>query len=84
MFVDRKPPTTPPSGRARNVSQAGLFETPPANQGPRHEDAYAFVTPTWPRRLNVDVGGSPGLNALRERIAARPAVRRALAEEGLA
>lgn len=47
-------------------------------------DAYAFVPLTWPRRLNVDVGSSPRLDALRDRIAARPAVRRALAEEGLA
>jgi glutathione S-transferase len=47
-------------------------------------DAYAFVTLTWRQRLRIDIGNWPRLDALRDRVAARPAVRRALAEEGLA
>lgn len=47
-------------------------------------DAYAFVVLNWAKRLNVDTSSWPRLEAFRERIAERPGVRRALAEEGLA
>lgn len=47
-------------------------------------DAYAFVPLTWSQRMVVEVGISPRLDAYRDRVAARPAVRRAFAEEGLA
>jgi glutathione S-transferase len=47
-------------------------------------DAYAFVPLIWSKRLTGDAGISPRLNAYRDRIAARPAVGRALAQEGLA
>jgi glutathione S-transferase len=47
-------------------------------------DAYAFVPLTWSKRMTGDAGISPRLDAYRTRIAARPAVLRAFAEEGLA
>lgn len=44
-------------------------------------DAYAFVVLNWARRFEVNVG--PKLTAYFERVRARPAVQRALQEEGL-
>ena len=46
-------------------------------------DAYAFVMLTWTRKHNIDISALPTLGAYFERLIARPAVRRALAEEGL-
>jgi glutathione S-transferase len=47
-------------------------------------DAYAFVILSWAKRLNIDISSWPRLESFRERVAARPAVRGVLAEEGLA
>lgn len=51
--------------------------------GPRFTvaDAYFFVMLRWARMLRLDI--SPQLLGYFERVAERPAVRRALAEEGL-
>jgi glutathione S-transferase len=46
-------------------------------------DAYAFVILRWARRFQVDVSGLPELTSYFERLLSRPAVKRALAEEGL-
>jgi len=46
-------------------------------------DAYAFVVLRWARRFQVDLSGLPELTAYFERLLARPAVQKALAEEGL-
>jgi glutathione S-transferase len=63
----------------------------PVGEGLRHDylfgdrpsvaDFYLFVMLLWARRFEVEVPAS--LSALRERIAARPAVRAAMAHEGL-
>ncbi|MBI5429213.1 MAG: glutathione transferase GstA [Nitrosomonadales bacterium] len=44
-------------------------------------DAYLYTVLRWSPRMNVDL--SPVLQAYMERIAARPAVKAAMAEEGL-
>ena len=44
-------------------------------------DAYLFVMLRWSAHHGVDIG--PGLTAYRDRVAARPAVAKALEEEGL-
>ncbi len=46
-------------------------------------DAYAFVMLTWARTHAIDLSGLPALKTYFERVAARPAVRQALTEEGL-
>lgn len=46
-------------------------------------DAYLFTIAGWGRLLDVDLTGFPRLTAYLERVAARPAVQRALAREGL-
>ena len=46
-------------------------------------DAYLYTVLRWSPRLNVDLSPWPVLQAYMERIAARPAVKAALAEEGL-
>ncbi|MCL2657858.1 MAG: glutathione transferase GstA [Betaproteobacteria bacterium] len=46
-------------------------------------DCYLFTTTNWPRLLNIDISALANLNAFRERVAARPAVQRAMQEEGL-
>jgi glutathione S-transferase len=47
-------------------------------------DAYAFPVLNWTRIHDIDIGRWPGLVAYLGRIAERPAVREALAAEGLA
>jgi len=47
-------------------------------------DAYAFVVLRWARHFQVDFSHLPELTAYFERLLSRPAVKRALAEEGLA
>ncbi|MCC7218863.1 MAG: glutathione transferase GstA [Burkholderiales bacterium] len=47
-------------------------------------DAYLFTILNWAPMLEVDLTPFPALVAYRARVAARPAVRRALAAEGLA
>ncbi len=46
-------------------------------------DPYLFTVTNWAPRVGVDISGLANLNAFRERVAARPAVQRAMREEGL-
>jgi len=46
-------------------------------------DAYLYTVLRWSPRMNVELTPWPVLQAYMERIAARPAVKTALAEEGL-
>jgi glutathione S-transferase len=46
-------------------------------------DAYLFTVTTWARIAKVDLTRFPHLHAFQERMAARPAVRAAMAAEGL-
>lgn len=46
-------------------------------------DAYGFVVLRWARRFQVDLSALPKLTAYFERLLARLAVQKALAEEGL-
>jgi glutathione S-transferase len=46
-------------------------------------DAYLFVVTRWAAPMQVDLSALPQLARFMERVAARPAVQRALAEEGL-
>ena len=46
-------------------------------------DAYAFVILRWARHFRLDISDLPELNSYFERLLGRPAVKRALAEEGL-
>jgi glutathione S-transferase len=46
-------------------------------------DAYAFTIVNWANFLQLDLKPTPALRAYLERVAARPAVRAALAAEGL-
>ncbi|WP_207482877.1 glutathione transferase GstA [Arenibaculum pallidiluteum] len=47
-------------------------------------DAYAFTVMRWAAPLGMDTAPWPGIRAFLDRVAARPAVRQALAAEGLA
>ena len=46
-------------------------------------DAYAFVVLGWTSRFDIPLDEWPNVKAFVERVAARPAVRQAMAEEGL-
>ena len=46
-------------------------------------DAYLFTVVNWTRFLPIDLAPWPALAAFHQRVAARPAVRQALAAEGL-
>lgn len=46
-------------------------------------DAYFFVLTSWSEGIGHDLSAYPHINALRARIAARPAVRQAMKAEGL-
>lgn len=46
-------------------------------------DAYLYTVLRWSPRMNVDLSPWPVLQAYMERIAARPAVKTAMTEEGL-
>ena len=46
-------------------------------------DAYLYTVLRWAPRMNVDLSPWPALKDYMERIAARPAVKAAMAEEGL-
>lgn len=50
---------------------------------PTVADFYLFVITNWAGHVAVSLDGFPNLNALRARIAARPAVQAALKAEGL-
>ncbi|MGZ4958308.1 MAG: glutathione transferase GstA [Methylomonas sp.] len=47
-------------------------------------DAYLFVTLSWGRHVDLDIARWPSLSRFVENISARPAVQKALQEEGLA
>jgi glutathione S-transferase len=46
-------------------------------------DCYAYVMGRWAIGMKVDLSASPNFTAYFERIGARPAVKEALAAEGL-
>ena len=46
-------------------------------------DGYLFVVTNWAKPLGIDLSPYPNLLAFRERVAARPAVQRAMKAEGL-
>jgi glutathione S-transferase len=46
-------------------------------------DAYLFTVLRWAPRFNIDLSPWPVLQGYMERIAARPAVKTAMMEEGL-
>jgi glutathione S-transferase len=46
-------------------------------------DAYLFVLTNWARGVKLDLSEFPNLLAFQKRVAARPAVRRAMVREGL-
>lgn len=46
-------------------------------------DAYLFVILRWARTMHLDLSSMPRLTALKTRMEARPAVQKALKEEGL-
>jgi glutathione S-transferase len=46
-------------------------------------DAYLFVVTNWSRALRLDLSEFPHVLAFQKRVAARPAVQTAMAEEGL-
>lgn len=46
-------------------------------------DAYLFVTTTWAKHVGLDLSAWPHLQAYSEKIARRPAVIKAMQEEGL-
>ncbi|NTX54655.1 glutathione transferase GstA [Myxococcus sp. CA051A] len=46
-------------------------------------DAYLYTVTRWGKYVKVDLSGFPNLMAFMERVSARPAVRKALAAEGL-
>lgn len=46
-------------------------------------DAYLFTVLSWAGKAGVDLSPWPSLKAFQDRVAARPAVQRALSEEGL-
>lgn len=46
-------------------------------------DAYLYTVTRWAKYVKVDLSGFPNLLAFMERVSARPAVRKALAAEGL-
>jgi glutathione S-transferase len=46
-------------------------------------DAYLFVTLSWGQYVNVDISGWPALARYADKISERPAVQKAMKEEGL-
>jgi len=46
-------------------------------------DAYLFVVANWSNFVGIDLGRWPNLKAFQDRVAARPKVQEAMAEEGL-
>ena len=46
-------------------------------------DGYLFTVTNWAKPMHIDLSGLKNLGAYRERIAARPAVQRAMTAEGL-
>jgi glutathione S-transferase len=50
---------------------------------PSVADAYLYVVTRWPARLKIDLGPIANVSAFMERMRARPAVQKTIAEEGL-
>ncbi|MHB8813832.1 MAG: glutathione binding-like protein, partial [Steroidobacteraceae bacterium] len=46
-------------------------------------DAYLFTVTNWAGAVKLDLSAFPNLRAFQERVAARPAVKAAMKEEGL-
>jgi glutathione S-transferase len=46
-------------------------------------DAYLFVTLSWGQYVNVDISSWPALIRFADKISERPAVQKAMKEEGL-
>ena len=46
-------------------------------------DAYLFTVTNWAKKLKVDLSGAPHVLAFQKRVGARPAVIKAMQEEGL-
>ncbi|TGD99666.1 glutathione transferase GstA [Methylobacterium nonmethylotrophicum] len=72
-------------GRKLGVIDEEISDGRPYLTGPNFTvaDAYLFVMLSWAIDLGVDIARWPRLDALRQRIVARDAVRDALAAEGL-
>lgn len=64
---------------------AAVLETQPYLMGERFTiaDAYLFTVSSWAPHVGLDLSRWPALTAYQSRVAARPAVQQALAEEGL-
>jgi glutathione S-transferase len=46
-------------------------------------DAYLFTVTNWAKHVDLDLSGFPALLAFQKRVAERPAVKKAMQEEGL-
>jgi glutathione S-transferase len=46
-------------------------------------DAYLFTVANWTKPLGLDISGLKNLGAFMDRVAARPAVQKAMKHEGL-
>ncbi|MEO8248281.1 MAG: glutathione transferase GstA [Burkholderiales bacterium] len=46
-------------------------------------DAYLFTVSNWCAKMEIDISGLSNLNAFRDRVAKRPAVQKAMKDEGL-
>jgi len=86
-------PRVPPDCKAQFTERlaerfahvAAVLETQPYLMGERFSvaDAYLFTVSSWVPHVGLDLSPWPALTAYQGRVAARPAVRQALAEEGL-
>lgn len=87
-------PTLPPEARQSVVERLGQrfdlieprLERQPYLTGEAFTivDAYAFAVLRWTKQHRIDTAPWPNIEAFLARVAARPAARQALAEEGLA
>src|SRR3569833_1838419 len=86
-------PRVPPDCKAQFTERlaqrfahvAAVLETQPYLMGERFSVAgdYHFTESSWAPHVGLDLSPWPALTAYQGRVAARPAVRQALAEEGL-
>ena len=87
-------PATPPEARAATIETLGKkFDVLEAQLGAGPwltgeaftiADAYAYAVLNWTRVHKIDLGKWPGLHSFLSRAEQRPAVHKALQEEGLA